>query len=87
MGWLSDIVATPSQELAERHGAPLLASQLQSVCRDRLDDMERHAAEVRALKSQLSDMERIGLAVMRAERQGRKTVRIADVVTTAAPSA
>lgn len=79
MGWLKDIAETPTAELAERHGAPLLAQQLKTQCAERLEGMERHAAEVAALKRQLDDMQRIGLAVLKAERAGRKTVRIAEL--------
>lgn len=44
---------------------------------------QRHAEEIAAMARHLEVAQRIGLRVMLARRKGRKTVRIADVVTEA----
>ena len=66
--------------LAQRAGARLLAHQLQTMEQQYLDAIAAHAAEVRAIRQQLSEAERIGLRVQKLARKGRKTVRIADLL-------
>ena len=76
----AEILAMTTAELAERNGAGLLAQQLQSAARDDEADVARHEAEVRAYIA----ANRGGLAVYwlahEAKRQGRKTLRVADVL-------
>ena len=76
----AEILAMTTAELAERNGAGLLAQQLQSAARDDEADVARHEAEVRAYIA----ANRGGLAVYwlahEAKRQGRKTLRVADIL-------
>lgn len=76
----AEILAMTTAELAERNGAGLLAAQLQSAARDDIEIEDRHDRELRAYIA----ANRGGLAVYwlahEAKRQGRKTLRVADIL-------
>ncbi|HEX9154129.1 MAG TPA: hypothetical protein VF819_01120 [Nitrospira sp.] len=72
-----------TEDLARRNGAGLLAMQLQTLQREHNESVHRHDERIRNIRAELTRAERIGLAVLRAEADGRKTVRI-DKLTEAA---
>ena len=78
--WRDEILAMSTTELGQRNGEGLLALQLQSALRDEEDTAKRHAAEV----ASYAKANRGGLAVYwlayEAARQGRKTLRVADIL-------
>lgn len=65
-----------AEDLAERNGARLLATQIQMLQRDFNDLSRRHYEELRRIRLELTEAEKIGLRVLSAEARGRKTVRI-----------
>ena len=70
---VEDIVARNSHELT---------AHLLLTARDHVRDLEaRHRDELAALRDQLSYARRVGFRVLAAEAKGRKTVRVADMVT------
>lgn len=69
-----------AEELAQRNGANLLAHQLQTELRDKIERAQEHADEMRALQAQLDEAQRVGIKAMRAQRDGRKTVRLSDLM-------
>ena len=69
-----------TEDLAERNGARLLATQIQMLQRDYNESTLRHAEQLRRIRRELTWSEKIGLAVLRAEADGRKTIRIADLI-------
>ena len=71
------------EELVQRNSHDLTALLLLNERRDRRHEQERHAAELAYINATLDFAQRIGVQVLRAERQGRKTVRIDDVVVLA----
>lgn len=71
-GWtVEEIVAKNSHELTAMH---VLTARAYIV-----EQRAEHAENLRELQAALDDAHRIGLAVMRAKRAGRKTVRIDEV--------
>lgn len=71
-GWtIEQIVRVNSHELTAMH--------LLSAREDLVEQRRQAAADISALKAHLDDAHRIGLAVLRAKRAGRKTIRIDDV--------
>jgi len=58
----------------------LTAHQLVTARREMVELSRGHDAAIASVRAQLTDAERIGLAVMRAHRAGRKTVRIAELI-------
>ena len=72
-GWtVEEIVARNSHELTAVH---VLGARAYI-----LEQRRENAEHLRQLQATLDDAHRIGLAVMRANRVGRKTVRIAGVI-------
>ena len=72
-GWtIQDVVAKNSHELT--------AMQLLGARQYILEQRRDHANELAAAKSTLSEAQRVGLAVLRAQARGRKTVRLADLI-------
>lgn len=70
---VEDIVARNSHELT---------AHLLLTARDHVYDLEaRHRRELDALRSRLEQTHRVGFRVLAAEAKGRKTVRVADMVT------
>lgn len=65
-----------SEDLAERNGARLLAQQIQTLQIQHNEAGRRHDAQIRAIRAELTEAEKIGLRVLAAESRGRKTVRI-----------
>lgn len=63
-------------DLAERNGAHLLATQLQSLQREHNASLHRHEEEISGIRAQLTQAEKIGLRALKAQRDGRKTVRL-----------
>lgn len=71
-GWtVEEIVAKNSHELTAMH---ILQARTHIV-----EERERHTRELADLRTVIDDAHRIGLAVLRAKRAGRKTVRIDEV--------
>ena len=68
------------EELAQRNGANLLAHQLQTELRNKIERAQEHADELEATCTQLNQAQRIGIEVMRAHHNGRKTIRLADLL-------
>lgn len=69
-----------AEDLAERNGARLLATQLQMLQREHNEMARRHFEQLHAIRLELTKAEKIGLAVLDAQRTGRKTVRIDALV-------
>ena len=69
-----------SEDLAERNGVRLLAQQIQTLQIQANDAARRHDTQLRAIRAELTQAEKIGLAVMDAQRAGRKTVSIAKLL-------
>lgn len=67
-------------ELVERNSHELTAHLLVEERRKRVEERERWEAERRRLLGTIEAAGRIGFRVLVAREQGRKTVRIADVV-------
>ena len=73
-----------AEDIQRRHGCDSLTAMHVIQARAEFVEMsQRHADEIAALTRHLEVAQRIGLRVMLARRKGRKTVRIADVVTEA----
>ena len=71
-GWtVEEIVARNSHELTAVH----ILGARKHIVEQRLE----HVESMRQLQAAIDDAHRIGLAVMRAKRAGRKTVRIDEV--------
>lgn len=68
-----------AEDLAERNGARLLATQLQQLQREHNEMAHRHYEQLRRIRLELNDAERIGLKVMDAKSSGRKMVRIDEL--------
>lgn len=68
-----------TEDLAQRNGANLLASQLQTLQRDHNATLERHAKELARMREYLKGAALIGHNVLKARLDGRKTVRIEEV--------
>lgn len=79
MSWERDTLAMPAEELARVNGAEMLAVQLQNAIRDLLATQERHRSELADLRSIMTETQKIGLAVLRARTQGRKTLRLDEL--------
>lgn len=78
--WVAQILAMTTDELAERNGAGLLAQQLQATLRDKLVDSRAHADEVCAyVKANAGGLAVYWLAY-EAQRRGRKTLRVDDIL-------
>lgn len=78
---------TDSAEYLVAHNSHELTAHQLVAARDALVEAhERFAAQKAAIRSQLTDAERIGLAVLKAYRSStRKTLRIADLVEKETP--
>jgi hypothetical protein len=71
-GWtVEEIVARNSHELTAMH----VIQAREYIVHQR----NEHAEDMRRAHAQIAEAHRIGLAVMRARRDGRKTVRIDEV--------
>lgn len=68
-----------TDDLAKRNGAHLLANQLQTLQRDHNSTLERHAQEKAEMRKYLKGAALIGHRVIKAQSDGRKTVRIEDL--------
>lgn len=79
MGWHRDITEATVEDLARRNSPLFMAGQWQRACQHYLEAIDQHARDLRDVKTQLSDAQRIGLRVLAAERAGRKTLRISDL--------
>ena len=81
---LSQYDGWTSEEIQRRHGCDSLTAMHVVQARAEFVEMsQRHAEEIAAMARHLEVAQRIGLRVMLARSKGRKTVRIADVVTEA----
>lgn len=69
-----------TEDLAERNGARLLATQLQMLQRAYNDCVRRQFEQLHRIRLELTEAEKIGLAVLDAKRTGRKMVRIDELV-------
>jgi hypothetical protein len=69
-----------TEDLAERNGAALLATQLQTLQRNYNDSARRHGQQLCDILAELTQAERIGLKVIKAQAEGRKTVRIDQLI-------
>jgi hypothetical protein len=65
-----------TEDLAERNGARLLATQLQSLQREYNESCRRQFEQLHRTRLELTAAERIGLRVLDAKGRGRKTVSI-----------
>src|SRR5690348_12887698 len=73
-GWsIEEIVARNSHELTAMH---VLGARKYIV-----EQRSAHADEMRRLRDALTNAQRIGLEVLRAERSGRKAIRVSDLTT------
>ena len=66
-------------EIVTRNPHSLTAMHILSARQYILAQRQQAADDIAALKEHLDDAHRIGLAVLRAKRAGRKSIRIADV--------
>jgi hypothetical protein len=69
-----------AEDLAERNGARLLATQIQTLQREYNESVHRHYEQMRRIRLELTQAERIGLKVIKAQAEGRKTVRIDKLI-------
>lgn len=66
---------------AVRNSSPeLLGHHLRMADKALAEQAGRHAAEIAGLRERLTRAEIAGLRVIEADRKGRKTVRVADVL-------
>jgi len=70
-----------AEDLAERNGARLLATQIQQLQREFNEATHRHYEQLHRIRLELTEAEKIGLRVLDAKRTGRKMVRVDDLVT------
>ena len=73
------LLAARINDLVRRNSHELTACQLITAQDEATDRAQRHADEIARIKAHMSDAERIGLRVLRAEASGRKTVRIEEL--------
>lgn len=85
LGMKDERLMMTAEELAQRNGANLLATQLQYELREKVERARSHVDEMRSIRTQLSEAQLIGVRVMQAKRDGRKTVRIADLLGDVTP--
>lgn len=69
-----------AEDLAERNGARLLATWIRQLQRDYNESVHRHYDELRRIRLELTQAERIGQRVIKAKAEGRKTVRIDQLI-------
>jgi hypothetical protein len=69
-----------TNDIASRNSPQLLAAHCIDLERRYLAALEQQAKEVRELKALLSKTERIGIRVLNLQQQGRKTVRLTDLI-------
>jgi hypothetical protein len=79
MSSLSQYDGWTVEEIAARNSHELTALHVLNARAYIVEERARHDAELAELRTVIDDAHRIGLAVMRAKRAGRKTVRIADL--------
>jgi hypothetical protein len=80
MSSLSQYDGWTVEEIAARNSHELTAVHVLNARAYILSERARHDAELAELRTVIDDAHRIGLAVMRAKRAGRKTVRIVDLI-------
>lgn len=68
-----------AEDLAERNGARLLATQIQALQREYNESTRRHYEQLHRIRLELTQAERIGLKVLDAKSAGRKTIRIEEL--------
>ena len=69
-----------AEDLAERNGARLLATQIQSLQREFNEATHRHYEQLRRIRLELTEAEKIGLKVIDARGRGRKTMRLDELL-------
>ena len=69
-----------TEDLAERNGANLLATQLQMLQRQHNEFVRRHYEELHRIRVELTHAERIGLRVIAANERGRKVIRVDSLI-------
>ena len=69
-----------AEYLAQRNGARLLATQIQTLQREYNEATRRNYEQMRRIRAELTWSERIGLRVLKAHTEGRKTVRIDQLI-------
>lgn len=79
MSWQHEILEVTVDHLVECNTPRLLAIQLQSQCRTYLDEVKRHEDFRQAMHTFLTNAERTAVAVAKARRSGRKTIRLEDL--------
>ena len=75
-----------AEEIVRLNSHELTALQLVTERRGRREDAERSAQAYRDTLATLDRAQEIGLRVLAAQRQGRKTVRVADLLDAGEPS-
>lgn len=78
--WEQQVLNSTNQELADANGANFLAELLQDSVRGKIRDRQNHNDTI----ARLQHWWRVGLAIQdfvgKAQRSGRKTIRIADMM-------
>lgn len=78
--YIDRVLASSDEDLAVLYGAQLLATQLKQALRALRGTANAAADYRKAVMDTLPEAQAIGMHVLRAEAEGRKTVRVADLV-------
>lgn len=81
MSWHRDVAETSTDELVNNNSHYFAVSQWRKACRDYLELIDRQNAEMRELIDHLNEAQHIGRAVLAYAQQGRKVLRIDELVS------